>query len=96
MNLIERLKFFFSIFHTGTVNIILHVISAIPLFVGLVVKGISLVILFYIIESSGHIYNYLFVFDEDLRKKSIEVIPLQIVLPSLFVLILMVLFNWFW
>jgi len=95
MNLIDRLKFFFSTFHTGTVNIILHVISAIPLFVGLVVKRISLIILFYLIESSGHVYNYLFKFDEEPRKKSIEVIPLQIVLPALFVLILMVLFNWF-
>jgi len=95
MNLLERFKFFFTTFHTGTVNIILHLISAIPLFVGLVVKRLSLIVGFYFIESSGHVYNYLFKFDEELRKKSKEVIPLQILLPALFVLILMILFNWF-
>ncbi|NIR51099.1 hypothetical protein GWO43_21055 [candidate division KSB1 bacterium] len=94
-NPIDKLKFFITPFHTGTVNLILHAVSAVPLFVGLVIKDIPLIILFYIIESSGHVFNFVFKSDFELRENTTGIIPLQIALPGAFVLILMRLFGWF-
>jgi len=95
MSLIETIKFFFTTFHSGTVNIILHLVSLAPLIVGLLSEKVYLVVLFYVIESSGHVYNYVFKFDQELRRKSIEVIPLQIIIPGLFIFVLLILFKFF-
>jgi len=92
---IEDSKFFFTDFHKGTVNIILHIISFAVMFYGLVVKDTLLVILgLAVIDELGHIYNYLFLFKRD-PKYGVRMVPYQIFYALIGILILMKIFNWY-
>ena len=92
---IEVSKFFFTDFHKGTVNIILHIISFAVMFYGFAVKDTLLVILgLAVIDELGHIYNYLFLFKRDPRY-GIRMVPYQIFYALIGILILLKIFNWY-
>lgn len=91
---IETSKFFFTDFHKGTVNIILHIISFSVIFYGLAVKNTLLVILgVAVIDEFGHIYNY-FRFNRD-PKYGVRMIPYQIFYAGIGLTILLKIFNWY-
>jgi len=88
-------KFFFTDFHKGTVNIILHLISFTVMFYGLVIRDTLFVILgLAIINELGHIYNYLILFKRD-QKYGIRMIPYQIFYASVGLVILLKIFGWY-
>ncbi len=92
---IEVSKFFFTDFHKGTVNIILHIISFAVMFYGLAIKDILLVILgIAVIDELGHIYNYLIVYKRD-PKYGIRMVPYQLLYASIGLVILLKIFNWY-
>ena len=92
---IEVSKFFFTDFHRGTVNIILHIISFAVMFYGLAVKDTLLVILgVAVIDELGHIYNYFFIFKRD-PKYGVRMIPYQLFYASIGLVILLKIFNWY-
>ena len=93
---IENTKFFFTDFHKGFVNIVLHIISFIILFKGLASKNIFLVIVgFTVIDEIGHLYNYFYLFKKDQRYNPIRMLPYQILYGGLALLILLKIFKWF-
>ena len=95
MNFIETSKFFFTDFHKGTVNIILHIISFAVMFYGLAVKDTLLVILgITVIDEFGHLYNYFIIFKRDPRY-GIKMVPYQILYGTIGLLILLKIFNWY-
>ena len=68
MTFLKDSKFFFTLYHAGKVNIILHVVSLSFLFYGLTVKSVPLVLIgLFIFDELGHIYNYFFVHNRDPR-----------------------------
>jgi hypothetical protein len=76
-------KFFFTQYHAGKVNIILHLVSLSFLFYGLTVKSLSLVLIgLFIFDEMGHAYNYFFVHDQDPRF-GLRLIPYQLLYASL-------------
>ena len=95
-NFIEDSKFFFTSFHKGTVNILLHIISFTILFKGLINKSVILVIIgFAIIDEMGHLYNYFFLFKRNEKYNPLRMIPYQIIYGGTALLILLKIFNWF-
>jgi len=91
---IEDSKFFFTDFHKGTVNIILHVISFAVMFYGLAVRDTFLVILgLAVIDEFGHLYNYFILFKRD-PKYGIRMVPYQILYAAIGIVILLKIFNW--
>ena len=61
-------KFFFTLYHAGKVNIILHLVSFSFLFYGLAVKSVPLVLIWlFIFDEMGHAYNYFFMHNRDPR-----------------------------
>ena len=92
---VEDSKFFFTDFHKGTVNIILHIISFTVMFYGLVIKDIVLVIIgVAVIDELGHIYNYVIRFKRD-PKYGVRMIPYQLFYASIGLIILLKIFNWY-
>lgn len=80
MSFIENTKFFFTTYHTGTVNIILHIISVIVLVIGIVNTNLVLAILgLAVIDELGHIYNYYFLHKLDPKFNTFRMIPYQII-----------------
>lgn len=79
-NFIEDSKFFFTSYHTGTVNIILHIISAIIFVLGLLNKNIVLAILgLAVIDELGHIYNYYILHKHDYKFSIYRMMPYQLI-----------------
>ena len=69
MTFLRDSKFFFTLYHAGKVNTILHVVSFSFLFSGLTVKSVPLVLIgLFIFDGMGHAYNYLFVHNRDPRR----------------------------
>jgi hypothetical protein len=61
-------KFFFTLYHAGKVNIILHVVSFSFLFYGLTLKSVPLVLIgLFIFDEMGHAHNHFFVHNRDPR-----------------------------
>jgi hypothetical protein len=59
-------KFFFTLYHAGKVNIILHVVSLSFLFYGLSAKSVPLVLIgLFVFDEMGHAYNYLIVHNRE-------------------------------
>ena len=55
MTFLEESKFFFTLYHAGKVNIILHVVSFSFLFYGLTVKSVPLMLIgLFIFDEMGH------------------------------------------
>ena len=88
-------KFFFTQYHAGKVNIILHLVSLSFLFYGLTVKSVPLVLIgLFIFDEMGHAYNYFFVHNRDPRF-GLRMIPYQFLHASLIMPVLLKLFGWF-
>lgn len=95
MNFIEASKFFFTDFHKGTINIVLHIISFTVMFYGLVVTDALLVFLgVAVIDEIGHIYNYFFIVNRDSRY-GIRMVPYQLFYATIGLLILLKIFKWY-
>lgn len=87
--------FFFTLYHAGTVNILLHLVSFSILLYGLTVKSLSLVLIgLFIFDEMGHAYNYFFVQNRDPRF-GLRMIPYQLLYGGLIMLLLLKLFRWF-
>jgi hypothetical protein len=92
---LEGSKFFFTLYHTGKANILLHLVSFSFLFYGLVVKSVLLVLIgLFVFDEMGHTYNYFFVHHRDPRF-GFRMIPYQFVYGGLILLVLLKLFGWF-
>jgi hypothetical protein len=88
-------KFFFTRYHAGRVNIILHLVSLSLLFYGLTVKSVPLVLIgLFVFDEMGHAYNYFFVQNRDPRF-GLRMIPYQLLYASLGMPVLLRLFGWF-
>jgi hypothetical protein len=88
-------KFFFTLYHSGKVNITLHVVSFSFLFYGLAVKSVPLVLIgLFIFDEMGHAYNYFVVHHRDPRF-GLRMIPYQFLYASLIMPVLLKLFRWF-
>jgi hypothetical protein len=91
----KRLEVFFTLYHAGKVNIILHLVSFSFLFYGLTVKSVPLVLIgLFIFDEMGHAYNYFFVHNRDPRF-GLRMIPYQLLYASLGMPVLLKLFGWF-
>ena len=78
MAFLKDSKFFFTLYHAGKVNIILHVVSFSFLLYGLTVKSVPLVLIgLFIFDEMGHAYNYFFVHNRDPRF-GLRMIPYQL------------------
>jgi hypothetical protein len=92
---LEDSKFFFTLYHAGKVNIILHVVSFSFLFYGLTVMSVLFVLIgLFIFDEMGHAYNYFLVHNRDPRY-GLRMIPYQLLYGSLIMLVLLKLFGWF-
>jgi len=95
MKFLATSKFFFTDFHLGAVNIVLHLISFAVMFYGLMIKNTWLVVLGVgVINEFGHIYNYFIRFKRD-PKYGIRMIPYQLLYAALGLIILLKLFGWY-
>jgi len=92
---LEDSKFFFTLYHAGTVNILLHLVSFSFLFYGLAVKSVLLVLIgLFVFDEMGHAYNYFFVHHRDPRF-GLRMISYQLLYAALGMPILLKLFGWF-
>jgi hypothetical protein len=92
---LEDSKFFWTEYHNGKINIILHLVSFSFLFYGLAVKSVLLVLIgLFVFDEMGHAYNYFFVHNRDPRF-GLRMIPYQLLYASLGMPILLKLFGWF-
>ena len=88
-------KLFFTFYHAGKVNIILHVVSLSFLFYGLAVKSVPFVLIgLFILDEMGHAYNYFFVHNRDPRF-GLRMVPYQLLYAALIMPVLLKLFGWF-
>lgn len=72
---LEDSKFFWTEYHSGRVNIILHLMSFSFLFYGLAVKSVALLLIgLFVFDEMGHAYNYFFVHNRD-PKFGLRMIP---------------------
>ena len=92
MNFKKDTKFFFTDFHTGTVNIILHIITAIVFVIGITNRNLFLSIIgLAVIDELGHIYNYFILHKRDPLYTPVRMIPYQqlyVIPPALIVFFL--------
>ena len=87
-------RFFFTLYHAGKVNIILHMVSFSFLFYGLALKSLPLVLIgLFIFDEMGHAYNYFFVHNRDPRF-GLRMIPYQFLYGGLIMVGLLKLFSW--
>jgi hypothetical protein len=92
---LEDSKFFFTLYHAGKVNIILHILSFSFLLYGLAVRNVLLVLVgLFVFDEMGHAYNYFVVHNRDPRF-GLRMIPYQFLYGGLIMLILLKLFGWF-
>jgi hypothetical protein len=92
---LEDSKFFFTLYHAGKVNIILHLVSFTFLFYGLTVKSAAFVLIgLFIFDEMGHAYNYFFVRNRNPRF-GLRMIPYQLLYAFLIMPVLLKLFGWF-
>ena len=92
---LEDSKFFFTLYHAGKVNIILHLVSFSFLLYGLAVKSILLVLIgLFVFDEMGHAYNYFWVHNRDPRF-GLRMIPYQLLYASLGMPVLLKVFGWF-
>jgi hypothetical protein len=92
---LEDSKFFFTQYHAGKVNLILHAVSFSFLFYGLAIKSVLLVLIgLFVFDELGHAYNYFFVHNRDPRF-GLRMIPYQLLYASLIMPVLLKLFGWF-
>jgi hypothetical protein len=92
---VEDSKFFWTLYHAGKVNIILHLVSFSFLFYGLAVRSVLLVLAgLFVFDEMGHAYNYFFVHNRDPRF-GLRMIPYQLLYASLGMPVLLKLFGWF-
>ncbi len=89
--MINQAKYFFIHFHSGAVNIILHLASIPVIFLGLMNKSILLIVAGTVMQEAGHIYNHV----TGKHKYSLKLVPAQIILFILIIIPLMYLFGWF-
>jgi hypothetical protein len=91
---LEDTKFFFTRYHAGTVNIILHLVSLSFLLYGLAVRSVLFVLIgLFVFDEMGHAYNYLVVHHRD-RRFGLRMIPYQLLYASLGMPVLLKLFRW--
>ncbi|MFZ3329857.1 MAG: hypothetical protein WA197_04455 [Candidatus Acidiferrales bacterium] len=92
---LEDSKFFWTEYHSGRVNIILHLVSFSFLLYGLAIKSVALVLVgLFVFDEIGHAYNYFFVHKRD-PKFGLRMIPYQLLYGSLGMAVLLKLFGWF-
>jgi hypothetical protein len=92
---LEDSRFFFTMYHAGKMNIILHAVSFSFLFYGLAVKSVGLVLIgLFVFDELGHAYNYFAVHHRDPRF-GLRMIPYQFLYGGLIMLILLKVFGWF-
>jgi hypothetical protein len=86
---LEDSKFFFTLYHAGKVNIILHLVSFSFLFYGLAVKSVLLVLIgLFVFDEMGHACNYFVVHNRDPRF-GFRMIPYQFLYGALIMLALL-------
>jgi hypothetical protein len=92
---LEDSKFFFTLYHAGKVNILLHLVSFSFLFYGLAVKSVLLVLIgLFVFDEMGHTYNY-FVVHHRHPRFGLRMIPYQFLYGGLIMLVLLKRFGWF-
>lgn len=92
---LEDSKFFFTLYHAGKVNILLHLVSFSVLFYGLAVKSVLLVLIgLFVFDEMGHAYNYFAVHHRNPRF-GLRMIPYQFFYGGLIMLVLLELSGWF-
>jgi hypothetical protein len=92
---LEDSKFFWTEYHLGKMNILLHLVSFSFLFYGLAVKSVLLVLIgLFVFDEMGHAYNYFAVHHRDPRF-GLRMIPYQFLYGGLIMLVLLKLFGWF-
>jgi hypothetical protein len=92
---LEDSKFFWTEYHSGKINIILHLVSFSFLFYGLAARNVLLVLTgLFVFDEMGHAYNYFFVHNRDPRF-GLRMIPYQLLYASLGMPVLLKLFRWF-
>ncbi|MBT4350739.1 MAG: hypothetical protein HN726_02360 [Candidatus Magasanikbacteria bacterium] len=95
MTLKEQFKFFIIPYHSGIFNLFMHALSGFTHYIAFSEKNVSLILAAFILEEIGHGYDYFCKFDKTNKKRWIEIIPLKIVLCTIFVIVMMWIFNWF-
>ena len=86
---LEGSKFFWTEYHRGKINVIMHLVSFSFLFYGLIVKSVALVLIgLFFFDEMGHAYNYFFVRHRDPRF-GLRMIPYQLLYGSLIMLVLL-------
>ena len=92
---LEDSKFFWTEYHSGKVNVILHLVSFSFLFYGLAVKSLALVLTgLFVFDEMGHACNYFFVHNRD-PKFGLRMIPYQLLYGSLCMAVALKVFRWF-
>jgi hypothetical protein len=92
---LEDSKFFWTEYHGGKINIIMHLVSFSFLFYGLAVRSVALVLIgLFVFDEMGHAYNYFFVHNRN-PKFGLRMIPYQLLYGSLSMAVLLKLFGWF-
>jgi hypothetical protein len=92
---LEDSKFFFTPYHAGTVNIILHWVSFSFLFNRLAVKSLLLVLIgLFVFDEMGHTYSYFVAHNRDPRF-GLRMIPYQLLYASLGMPVLLKPYGWF-
>jgi len=88
-------KFFWTEYHLGKINVIMHLVSFSFLFYGLALKSVPLVLIgLFVFDEMGHAYNYFVVHKRDPRF-GLRMIPYQLLYASLIMPVLLKLFGWF-
>ena len=95
MSFLEDTKFFWTKYHGGRVNIVMHVISFSFLLYGLSIKSVLLVLVgLFVFDEMGHVYNYFYVHRRDPRY-GLRMIPYQFLYGGLSMALLLKLFRWY-
>jgi len=95
-NVLEDSKFFWTEYHSGKINIILHLVTVSFLFYGLAVKSVTLLLMgLFVFDEMGHAYNYYFVHNRDPKFGFRRMIPYKLLYGSLSMAVLLKLFGWF-
>lgn len=80
INFIADTRFFLTSFHTGTVNILLHILSVTAFIIGLFSQNLLLSILgLAVIDELGHIFNYFVLHKFEPQYNPIRMVPYQLI-----------------
>ena len=92
---LEGSKFFWTEYHRGKMNVIMHLVSFSFLFYGLSIKSVAFVLTgLFVFDEMGHAYNYFFVHNRN-PKFGLRMIPYQLLYGSLCMAVALKLFRWF-